>query len=714
MRKIFLFLIASCLSWRLLADEGMWLPILLKALNEQDMQSMGLKLSAEDIYSVNKSSMKDAVMIFGGGCTGEAISPDGLLITNHHCGFGEIQQLSSVEHDYLTNGFWAKSRAEELPAKGLTVTFIIRMEDVTAAALAGVLPGMSESDRNARINRNCQAIMQAAVAGTHYEASIRPFYYGNEYYMFITETFRDVRFVGAPPQAMGNFGGDTDNWVWPRHTADFSMFRIYAGADNKPADYSPNNKPFKPRHFLPISLKGVEEGDFTMVYGFPGRTQEYLTANGVQLAAETSDPIRIDLRTKRLAIMEEEMKRADAVRIQYAAKYAGIANGWKKWQGEVKGLKKNDVIGKKRAYEADFSKRVEANPELKAKYGSVLPRLQKLYDELAPVVREDEYLNEACRAIEAVRLASGFRQIAALLQAKQEDSAKVLIGKLQGNLEEYFKDYSAVIDQRVAASLLEEYMKNIPANRRPSFFAEVEGKWKGDIRAYVANAFAKSIFVSAEKLNAVLSAPTAKKITADPIYRMAESINSWAEAEIDTKRAPLGQQFEVLQRTYMQAQREVMTERKFYPDANSTLRLTYGKVKGYSPDEALMYRYYTTIDGIIEKNISGNEDYKIPARLRELWEKRDYGRYANASGELRTCFVAMNHTSGGNSGSPVLNANGELVGVNFDRVWDGTMSDLNYDVTRCRNISCDVRYLLWVVDVYAGAGYLLNEMKIIR
>lgn len=714
MRKICLFLIASSISWGLFADEGMWLPLLLKALNEQDMQTMGLKLTAEDIYSVNKSSLKDAVMIFGGGCTGETVSADGLLITNHHCGFGAIQQLSTVEHDYLTNGFWAKNRNDELPAAGLTVTFIIRMEDVTAAALSGVTATMSEAERNGRITQNCQTLMRSTVAGSHYEASIRPFYNGNEYYMFITETFRDVRLVGTPPQAMGNFGGDTDNWVWPRHTADFSMFRIYAGADNKPAAYSANNKPFKPRHFLPISLKGVQEGDFTMVYGFPGRTQEYLTANGVALAAEVSDPIRIELRTKRLAIMEEEMKRSDSVRIQYAAKYAGIANGWKKWQGEVKGLKKNDVIGKKEAYEADFAKRVAEKPEWKAKYGDLLPQLQKSYADLTPIVREDEYMSEACRAIEAIRVAGGFSQIAMLLQAKQADSATKIITKLRANLTGFYKDYSPVIDQRVAAALLEDYMKNIPANRRPSFFATIETKWKGDVRAYIADAFAKSMFPYPAKLDAFLNSPNAKKLATDPLYIMAESITAWAEKEIDPKRGPLGQQLEVLQRTYMQAQREVMTERKFYPDANSTLRLTYGKVQGYSPDEALSYRYYTTLDGIIEKNISGIDDYKIPTRLHELWQKRDYGRYANASGELRTCFVAMNHTSGGNSGSPVINGNGELVGVNFDRVWDGTMSDINYDVTRCRNISCDIRYLLWVVDVYAGAGYLLNEMKIVQ
>lgn len=706
--------LAFLLAWRgvALADEGMWLPLLLKQLNEKDMQAQGCRLTAEQIYSINQGSLKDAVLQFNGGCTGEMISPDGLFLTNHHCGFSQIQAHSSVENDYITNGFWAKNRSEEKLNPGVTATFIVRMEDVTEKVLKGVSLTTDEVTRNRLITKNSQQAIAEAIAGTHYEGFVRPFYYGNEYYLFITETFRDVRLVGAPPNSIGSFGGDTDNWVWPRHSADFAMFRIYAGKDNKPAEYSPENVPFKPRHYLPISLKGVKEGDFTMVYGFPGRTQEYLSSYGVQLVQDVQDPIRIAARTKRLGIWEDGMKADAATRIQYAAKYASVANGWKKWQGEIRGLKISDVVTKKQQQESEFTRRVSANPAWSATYGQILPRMKTLYTEARPYIRQEEFISETLRGVEAVRLAGNFFQLEHYLQEKLSDSIRAEANRIKALVPAIYKDYNPSLDAQVAFSLWTLYCDSIPAANRIAFFQTPENALEAAAKGF--EAFQTSIFTNRQRLEAFLTAPTLKKLQQDPLFVIFGQMQRYYETEVQAKGYPILAEIELLQRTYMRAQREVFAEKTFYPDANSTLRLTYGKMQGYSPADGLAYTPFTTMAGIFEKNLSGNPDYALMPRQWELWNAKNYGRYADGDGSLHTCFVARNHTTGGNSGSPVINADGHLIGINFDRVWEGTMSDINYDTRMCRNIAADIRYILWVTDVYAGAGYLLKEMTIIE
>lgn len=706
MKKVFSIFLLSLSVFALHADEGMWLPLLLKGI-EGDMQAAGFKLTAEDIYSVNKSSMKDAVCLFGGGCTAELISGEGLLLTNHHCGFEQIQSHSSVGNDYLSNGFWAKSRQEELTNPGLSVTFIIRMEDVTKQVLEGVRADMKEADRKATISANISAVSAKTTKESYQNVMIRPFYYGNEYYLFVVETYNDVRMVGAPPQAIGNFGGDTDNWVWPRHTADFSVFRIYADKNGKPSDYSPDNVPFKPRSFFPVSLKGVEQNDFTMVFGFPGRTQEYLSSYALSNLMSIEDPIRVGVRETRLAVIKNEMRQNDTVRIKYASKYAGIANGWKKWKGEMKGLKKTDALSKKNAYEAEFTKFAAQDGK---SYGDILQNLKSVYENSYNDLKTAQVsYYEIFSAFESVQLSRGME---ALLTSKDD----VAINKYRIGAEEFFKDYDAKVDKKVMAALLPMYIKTVPEKQRPPIFKTLETQYKGDWNKYLDNYFATSVFTNQARLTATLTKIDAEKIKKDPAFALMKSMMDWYTSTIEMPFKTNEAKIDSLNRVYMQAQREVMTKRVFYPDANSTLRLTYGKVEGFSPDDGVKYTYFTTLAGMAAKQASEpqNLDYKMDSRLQTFQAKKDYGQYAAKDGELHTCFLASNHTTGGNSGSPVINGNGELIGINFDRCWESTMSDVNYDVTQCRNITADIRYVLFVIDKYAGAGYLLNEMTIVK
>lgn len=706
MKKVFSIFLLSLSVFALHADEGMWLPLLLKGI-EGDMQAAGFKLTAEDIYSVNKSSMKDAVCLFGGGCTAELISGEGLLLTNHHCGFEQIQSHSSVGNDYLSNGFWAKNRQEELTNPGLSVTFIIRMEDVTKQVLEGVRADMKEADRKATISANISAVSAKTTKESYQNVMIRPFYYGNEYYLFVVETYNDVRMVGAPPQAIGNFGGDTDNWVWPRHTADFSVFRIYADKNGKPADYSPDNVPFKPRSFFPVSLKGVEQNDFTMVFGFPGRTQEYLSSYALSNLMSIEDPIRVGVRETRLAVIKNEMRQNDTVRIKYASKYAGIANGWKKWKGEMKGLKKTDALSKKNAYEAEFTKFAAQDGK---SYGDILQNLKSIYENSYNDLKTAQVsYYEIFSAFESVQLSRGME---ALLTSKDD----VAINKYRIGAEEFFKDYDAKVDKKVMAALLPMYIKTVPEKQRPPIFKTLETQYKGDWNKYLDNYFATSVFTNQARLTATLTKIDAEKIKKDPAFALMKSMMDWYTSTIEMPFKTNEAKIDSLNRVYMQAQRDVMTKRVFYPDANSTLRLTYGKVEGFSPDDGVKYTYFTTLAGMAAKQASEpqNLDYKMDSRLQTFQAKKDYGQYAAKDGELHTCFLASNHTTGGNSGSPVINGNGELIGINFDRCWESTMSDVNYDVTQCRNITADIRYVLFVIDKYAGAGYLLNEMTIVK
>ncbi len=706
MKKLFSIFLLSLTAISLRADEGMWLPLLLKGI-EGDMQAAGFKLTAEDIYSVNKSSMKDAVCLFGGGCTAELISGEGLLLTNHHCGFDQIQSHSSIENDYISKGFWAKNRQEELTNPGLSVTFIIRMEDVTQKIMAGVTAKMTEAQRKATISENVATLSAKTTKESYQNVMIRPFYYGNEYYLFVVETYNDVRMVGAPPQAIGNFGGDTDNWVWPRHTADFSVFRIYADKNGKPAEYSPENVPFKPRSFFPVSLKGVEQDDFTMVFGFPGRTQEYLSSAALSNLMTIEDPIRVSIRETRLALIKDEMRKNDTIRIKYASKYAGIANGWKKWKGEVKGLKKTDALMKKQYYEAEFTKFSAQDGK---NYGLILDNLKSVYETTYNDLKTAQVSYfEMFSAFESVQLSRG---IEPLLTQKDD----IDVNKYRVATEEFFKDYDARVDRKVMSSLIAMYLKTVPEKQRPPMFKALETQYKGDWNKYLDHYFATSMFTDRARFMAALGKMEGEKIKKDPAFSLMKGMMDWYVPNVDVPFKVAEAKIDSLNRAYMKAQREVMTKRVFYPDANSTLRLTYGKVEGFSPDDGVKYTYFTTLTGMAAKQESEpqNFDYQMDSRLQGFEQKKDFGQYAAKDGELHTCFLASNHTTGGNSGSPVINGNGELIGINFDRCWESTMSDVNYDVTQCRNITADIRYVLFVIDKYAGAGYLLNEMKIVR
>ncbi|WP_299757140.1 S46 family peptidase [uncultured Pontibacter sp.] len=718
-KRILSFFAAALLSIGITTarpDEGMWLPMLLKQLNEAQMQNKGMKLTADDIYNVNQSSLKDAIVSFGGFCTGEMISAEGLLLTNHHCGYGQVQQHSTVENDYLTEGFWAMNREQELPNPGLTATFIVRMEDVTKQILAGTEAAETEAARESIIQRNISKVGKEATAGTHYSAVIKPFFYGNEYYMYITETFKDVRLVGAPPSSIGKFGGDTDNWMWPRHTGDFSIFRIYAGPNNEPAEYSPDNKPYKPKHHLPISLNGIQEGDFTMVFGFPGRTNEYLTSQAVQEIYEVSNPAKINIRETKLNILDKDMKASDDVRIKYAAKYASIANYWKKWIGENRGIRKANAIAEKQQLEQQFAQWVAADAGRKAKYGNLLSDFEKNYNALEGITISRDYINEAAFGVEIVKLANNFTTLQSMLAQKAPQSdINAQVTKLENYSSGFFKDYHAPSDKKVFAALLDLYYSNIDAKLHPEAFKMVRTKYKGNFEKYADEVFNRSAFASEAGVKKLLADAKQGKnsIANDPAFELANSIAEYYRVNVMPTYTTVNENLNLLYRMYMAGLREMQQDKNFYPDANSTLRVAYGKVEPYKPLDGVQYTYYTTLEGVMEKAASGvAEDYAIPAKLRELYEKKDYGRYG-VDGKMPVAFIASNHTTGGNSGSPVINANGQLIGTNFDRNWEGTMSDIVYNPDQVRNISVDVRYMLFIVDKFAGAGHLVEEMTLV-
>lgn len=707
--SLFLVFALSFSTWAKTSEppeEGMWLPLLLNELNYKDMKAKGLKLKPKEIYSINQASLKDAIVSFGGFCTGEVISNEGLLLTNHHCGYGQIQQHSSVENDYLTDGFWAMTRDQELPNEGLTATFIVKIEDVTTQALVGVSASMSEKDREAKIKKNIATISKKASEGTHYEAVIKPFFYGNEYYMFVTETFKDVRLVGAPLSAIGKFGGDTDNWMWPRHTGDFSMFRIYAGPDNKPAEYSPNNKPYKPKHFLPISLKGVKKDDFTMVMGFPGRTQEYLSSYGVNNVMNESNPYKIALRGKRLDIMNKYMKQSDKVRIQYASKQSRISNYWKKWIGENRGLKKLNAIERKKKLEKEFREWVNAKSDRKQKYGEIIPNFEKAYKTLSKVSLARDYVNEAVLGSELLNMAYIMYQFAGDFSEKTRE-------KTEKRLDNFFKDFYLPLEKENFVVCMQAYYEDIPKDLHPAMFAEING----DFEAFANNIFSKSMLLKETKVRDFVKnvkSSEIDKIGEDKAYQLFEQLLRIYFSKVSSVAREAQDAIDLNQRTYVAALREMKTDTKFYPDANSTLRFSYGKVDDYFPYDGAHYNFFTTLDGIMEKYATGEDDYLIPEKMKTLYQNKDYGQYAMSNGKLPVCFTASNHTTGGNSGSPIMNAEGQLIGLNFDRNWEGTMSDIMYDPDRVRNISVDIRYVLFVVDKLAGAGHLVKEMELIK
>ena len=697
------------------ADEGIWMPQLIDALNFKDMKKNGFKLSAQQIYSINKASMKDAVAIFGGGCTAEVISNKGLILTNHHCGFSSIAAISSIEKDYLKNGYFAMNEKEEIYCKGLNVTFIKSIEDVTIKVNKNIKSNFSEKQKDSTIQINCKLLEEKAESGNHYEAFIRPFFYGNEYYLFITEVFKDIRLVGAPPESIGKFGGETDNWVWPRHNADFSMFRIYSNKDNKPAEYSADNLPYKPLYSFPISLKGAENGDFTMVYGFPGKTQEYLTSYAVDLLMNQQDPIRVKLRETRLNIMEVDMKKNDTIRLMYTNRYAGVANGYKKWTGEMIGLKKSDASNKKKAFESKFLNLILNDPNKKEKYTNLLKQFEKIYSDYAPLSKQYDYFSECLWGIDGFRMANGFTNVFNELKKKQagkENKFNSLLNDIKPILP--FKNFNKETDKKLCIALLNIFIKDIEPTLRPLYLDSLINVYKGNITELCDFLYNNSSFVDNGKAALMFQDFEKKSILYDhdPIYLLASSIFQHYQKTIIPQINYYDRQINELQKEYMQGLKETIKDKTFYPDANGTLRVAYGKVSDYEGKDGVKFLHYTTIDGLIEKNKTGKEDFYVKERLIELYNKKDFGQYADKSGKLRTAFIGSNHTTGGNSGSPVLNAKGELIGTNFDRNWEGTMSDIMYNKDFCRNISLDIRFTLWVLDKYAGAGYLLNEMKL--
>lgn len=719
MKKILSFLAILLLSARLLiAGEGMWLPMLLEQLNEPEMKSMGMRINAADIYSINNTSLKDAVLLFGRGCTAEIVSDQGLILTNHHCGFGQIQKHSSLEHDYLTDGFWAMNQSEELPNPGLSVTLLIRMEDVTKQVLEGVTDNMTEQQREAIVKANIAKVEKAATEGTTYNARTRPFYYGNEYYMFITQTFNDVRLVGAPPSNIGKFGGDTDNWMWPRHTGDFSMFRIYVNKNNEPADYSPDNVPYKPKYHLPISLKGVEKGDFTFVFGYPGTTQEYLPSYAIQMITEHENPVVIRLREKRLDIFDSYTQQSDLVRIQYAAKHAGVSNTWKKLIGENRGIKRLDAITEKQELETSFVEWAMADAERNKKYGKLIPEFEKTYSRLMPFNVAETYLLEGGLGIEAITFANRLKALVdkSLEKGATQEDINKLKNTLLPTISVFFKNYHQPVDRQVFATLMADWFGHQPEDQIPAALIEVKAKY-ASFEDWANDIYTKSSLVDSNSVYSILNSYTAKsykKIANDPMYKLASTIYESYNNVIRPVTTELNTKLDSLQRVYMRGLMEFQTDRRFYPDANSTLRVAYGKVDNYYPRDAVKYNYYSTLEGIMEKEDPNIYDYVVEPRLKELYATKDYGQYGASDGTMRVAFIASNHTTGGNSGSPVLNADGQLIGINFDRNWEGTMSDLRYDPDQCRNITLDIRYCLFVIDKFAGAKHLIDEMTIVR
>lgn len=693
MRFLKLF-IALFISLQLQAQQGgMWIPSLLEGMNEKEMQSLGSKLTAKDIYDINNSSIKDAIAHFNGGCTSQLISPNGLLLTNHHCGFGQIQSHSSMENDYLKDGFWAMSMPEELPNDGLYAEFIVRIDDVTDKVLTGVKEKMTEKQKQSKIDKNIDAVRKKTEKEEWQDTRVRAFYKGNQYYLFVTERFEDVRLVGAPPTSIGKFGSDTDNWVFPRHTGDFSIFRIYADKNNRPAKYSNDNVPYKPKHFLPVSLDGVDEGDFTMVFGFPGRTDEYLPAVAIEHITKEFNPSQIKLREAALKVIDAKMQGSDEVRIKYASKQARIANYWKKWIGENLGIDKSKAIAERRKFEANFTKAL-AEQGLTEKYGYILPEFEKLYKEFGPVnINRRNGIEIFYVNIELMQMT--YR--AYLLEQTAKNSPSKFNGQLESLKARYqrmHRDLDFNVDKEVYLSVMPLYSDMVDAS-----------------------IYDKTGFGNLESTMAMLSGSQEEiiaKLNADPAYTYAKSLMDNYYNKVDPKYQELNLEIAALQKVYMKALIEVLPEERYFPDANGTLRVTYGQVRGYSPRDAVYYEPVSYLDGVIEKYVPGDYEFDVPERLRDLYDSKDYGQYADETGKVPVCFLGTNHTSGGNSGSPAIDANGNLIGLNFDRVWEGTMSDMNYDPEICRNIMVDIRYVLFIVDKYAGAKHLVDEMKLVH
>lgn len=721
MRKTLILAAVACWlgSTTLKADEGMWMLPWLQKLNIKEMKAKGLKLSADDIYNLNGNSLKDAVVLFGGGCTGEIVSADGLLLTNHHCGYGAIQRLSSVEHDYLQNGYWAMNRSEELPAAGMSVTFIRRIEDVSDQIFSYVSDSMSEADRQKVIQDRIRKITAEALPEkSTCEAMVRSFFDGNQYLLFVTEKYPDVRFVGAPPSSIGKFGGDTDNWMWPRHTGDFSVFRVYADAEGRPAAYSPDNVPYQAPVHLSISLKGVHPGDYTMIIGFPGSTERYQTSYEIEQTYRVENPVRILVRGERQDKMMEDMLVDPKIRLQYANKFAGSSNYWKNSIGMNRGIEKLDVLAKKRALEQRFTEWVQADPTRQSRYGEVLPTIEQIVKERTPRDRHLQYLNEALvRGVELIGMAAPWNewiQCGADSVWKGPDTQK--LADLRRSASGKYKDYSPSTDRKVTKRMVAILFDSLTAEERPAFLNTEKERFGGDLDRMVDDWFDRSVFASQERYEKMLENPDYAALRNDPalcFYRSLQEVTQLPEAE---QQAIKDRSLRLVRakRLFLEGLMEMQPEKIFYPDANLTMRLTYGQVLPYRPADGVIYDYYTTLSGVMAKEDPKNPyEFTVPERLKELYQSKDFGPYAE-EGDVRVNFLSNNDITGGNSGSPVLNARGKLIGLAFDGNWEAMSGDIAFEPDLQRTIVVDIRYVLFIMDKYAGASHLLDEMTIVR
>ena len=717
MKNFLVIIIAALIQFTPLhAGEGMWLPLFLKSLNEAEMKSMGMKLNAEDIYSVNKGSLKDAIVHFGGGCSSSIISPNGLLLTNHHCGYSQIQSHSTVENNRLRDGFWAKDYSEELPNPGLFATFIDRIEDISKFILAGVTSGMTAAQRQSQVDKNINEYRKNNPVGKFQNIIIRPFFEGNQYFAFFTTTYNDVRLVGTPPESIGKFGADTDNWEWPRHTGDFALFRIYATPDNQPADYDEANVPYTPKHFLPVSIDGVEEGDFTLIFGFPGRTNQYLPSPAISQIIDYINPARIKIRDKSLAVMDKYMRADEATKIQYASKFASIANAWKKWKGESLGLVRTNAIDKKNKFETDFNKRAVGKPH----YYRLLSEFESNYKSIDEISAVREYFMEITqRNVDTYRQIFVLKRLVDAYKENGVNGYKTMLERIKPGMMSYHDRINYRIDAEMGIELVDIYLKNVATQYHPPMLQNFS-KNKNESDAALlqtADYFMGSFLAEQGSIDAMLEESPENAvliITNDKLYQFiiswAELINENVDKTFMSKKTVL----DSLQTVYMTAQMELFPEKRFYPDANSTMRITYGNVEGFYPRDAVSYTPVSYLEGVMEKYVPGDYEFDVPEKLRDLYHKKDYGQYADKTGRVPVCFLGSNHTTGGNSGSSAIDAYGNLIGLNFDRVWEGTMSDINYDRSICRNIMVDSRYILFIVDKFAGADHLIKEMKIVR
>ena len=717
MKKILFTFLTICLLINPFAkaDEGMWLPMFVSRLNYVDMQKEGLHLTAEEIYSINNSSLKDAIIQFGNGCTGEIVSNEGLIFTNHHCGYGSIQSHSTTQNDYLTNGFWAMNKNEELPNEGLTARFLVRMEDLTKEFQSQLKGIKTEKERTDKIAELIKKYENSVPKDNGFEAVVKTFFNGNEFYMFVYHVFKDVRLVGAPPSSIGKFGADTDNWMWPRHTCDFSIFRVYMSPEGKSATFSKDNVPYKPKHFLPISGKGVKKGDYAMIMGYPGTTDRYLTSYGVQLNIDVKNPNIVKIREEKLAIMRQFMNADPAVRIQYASKYAQTANYWKYFIGQTKGLKRLKVYDKKKELENQFVTWANSNAQNKEKYGTAMTDISAAYAELGKFELQRWYFQEAiARGPEIIGFSRNFSALAKELKAEKPDNDKIkkAIDALKAASEKFFKDYNQATDKKLLASMLNLYFTNVPKEQQPELLSKIGSKCKGNFAEYTEDIFKKTIFSDVNKVNNLLSKPNVKAIEKDMAYVLMNAFyDNYFKYNDQMKQ--YNEMLERGNRSFVAGIREMQPDKKFAPNANSTMRVTYGQVLDYYPADAVHYDYKTTLDGVMEKEDPNNWEFVVPAKLKDLFMKKDFGDYAE-NGKMPVAFLSNTDITGGNSGSPVINGDGELIGLAFDGNWEAMSGDIAFEPNLQRTISVDVRYVLFIIDKYAGAKNLINELVIKR